>query len=100
MIVIVEPGFFELLRLRGGEHAERCASLQTESLDALHHSTDLLQVAILGRAPGSSHAEAGRPRGFRRARFREHRVESHEFFGPHTSLIKRALWTISAILRA
>ena len=100
VIVEVEAGVLEPPRLSVGQHAERDAALEPQRLDARDHGADLLDVAVLGRAPGGAHAEpagAGLARG---ARFVEHGVERHQLFRAHAGRVARALRTIGAVLRA
>ena len=71
----------QLLRLRLGQHAERHAGLEPERFDALDHGANLIEIAILRRAPGGAHAEAAGAGVARGARFGEHLVERHQLLG-------------------
>ena len=50
--------------------------------DAFHHGADLLEVAVLGRAPGRAHAETARARRLGGARVRQHDLEAHQLLAP------------------
>ena len=76
VVVVVEPGVAQRLGLPVLQHAERAAGLEAERLDAAHHLEHRREVAVLGPAPRGAHAEARRALRLRRARSREHRVES------------------------
>ena len=58
MVVVVEAGLLEPLRLIEVEHAERHAGFHAEGFHALDHGEDRLHVALLGAAPGGTHAIA------------------------------------------
>src|SRR6516225_6463333 len=100
VVVIIESGALESARLRGGQHPERGAGLEPQSLDRLDHLTHALKIAVLWRTPGRTHAEAARAGGLGGARLREHGVERHKLLGRHAGVVMRALRAIGAIFRA
>ena len=71
-----------LLSIKTGGCPEDCAycpqsakydtGVKAERLHALDHRADVLDVAILRRAPGRAHAEAARARRLRRLRLAQH----------------------------
>src|SRR3546814_6358386 len=64
MVVIVEPGDRERLRLLLRQHAERHAGFHAHLAHALDHLDDRGHVAVLGVAPGGAHAKkTGRASG-------------------------------------
>ncbi len=81
VVVEVEPCLLEAVGLPAGEHAERGAGLQTERFHALDELGNLLDVAIPGRTPGRSHAEAGGPGVFRPPRLGQDRLLRHQLLG-------------------
>src|SRR3546814_7340416 len=62
MVVIIEPGDRERLRLFLGQHPQRHAGFHAHLAHALHHLDDRGHVAVLGVAPGGAHADALRAR--------------------------------------
>ena len=60
----------------------------------------MLDVAILGRAPGRAHAEAAGAGGLRGAGLGQHGVEAHQLFGADAGVVSRGLRAIGAVLRA
>src|SRR5262245_47851017 len=62
VVVVVEAGTLETLRLRLRQHAEGRTAFEAERAHALDHGADLLKVAILRLTPGRAHAEAARAR--------------------------------------
>jgi hypothetical protein len=100
VVVVIQPGRLELVRLRGAEHAERRAGFHAERAHRADHCGDLVDVAILRRAPGRAHAEARRPGRLGRARLVEHGVERHQFFGLDAGCVARGLGTVSAVFGA
>ena len=98
MVVVVEAGGFQPRGLRRGQHAERRAGLEPERLDAGDHRADLIEIAILRRAPGGAHAEARRAARLRRSRLGDDGVAPHQLAGFDAGLVMRALRAIGAIL--
>ena len=82
------------------EHAERGAGLEPERLDARDHLADLVEIAVLGLAPGRAHAEAARAGRLGGARLGEHRVDRHQLLGLDAGVVVHALRAIGAVLRA
>jgi hypothetical protein len=58
VVVIVEAGGLELLRLAFLEHAQRDAGFHAQRLDRADHGRDAVEVLVLRAAPGGAHAEA------------------------------------------
>ena len=57
MIVIIEPGSFQLARLLAGQHAQRDAGFHAQVLDQADHFDDPVEVLVGRIAPGRAHAE-------------------------------------------
>ena len=100
VVVVVEAGRLEPLRLRLGQHAERGAAFEPERAHAFDHGADLLEVAILRLAPGGAHAEAARAGALGGARLGQHGVDAHQLLGLDAGRVFRALRTIGAVFRA
>ena len=100
VVVIVEAGLFQLLRLRFGQHAERHAGLEAKGFDPLDHRANSVEIAILGRAPGGAHAKAAGAGIACGTRLGEHLVERHQLLGIHAGVVMGALRTIGAVLGA
>ena len=83
VVVIVETGFLEPLRLRRRQHAERDAGFEAQRLDAFDHGADLIEIAVLRRTPGRAHAEPAGAGSLRGTRFGQHGVERHQLFRAH-----------------
>jgi hypothetical protein len=60
----------------------------------------MIEVAVLGLAPGRAHAEAARARRLRGARLGEHGIEVHQLFRPDAGRVAGGLRAIGAVLRA
>ena len=58
MVVIVQAGGAQPLRLIQCQHAQGHAGLQAQIVYGFHHGLDLRQIGIGGIAPGSAHAKA------------------------------------------
>src|SRR3990167_7774439 len=58
VVVVVQTSTLEALRLVAREHAQGAAGLQALVLDHAPQPLDLFQVAVVGRSPGGTHAEA------------------------------------------
>ena len=99
MVVVVETGRLQPSRLLVGQHAERGAGLEPHRFDALDHLAHLVEIAILGLAPGRAHAEAAGAGALRRPRLGQHRVERHQLLGLDAGVVMRALRAIGAVLR-
>ena len=100
VVVVVEAGIGEALRLGHAQHAEGDAGLQTERLDAGHHVRHRLQVAVFGAAPGGAHAVAGGA-GFPGAPgLGQHLVFGHQLARFEPGVVARALRAVGAVLRA
>src|SRR5207244_7392259 len=60
VVVVVETGLLEALRLAFAQQPQRRAGLQPERLYRAHPLGHLLEVFLLGTPPGRAHAEARR----------------------------------------
>jgi hypothetical protein len=100
VVVVIEPGIGELLRLVRLEHAERHAGFQPHLPHALDHLDDRGHVAILGVAPRSAHAEAlaARVPGLRRRL--QHGAHVHQLGRLELGIRAHRLAAIAAILGA
>src|SRR6185436_2611496 len=58
VVVVVEAGGLELLGLAFPEQTQRRATLEPFRAHRLHHFDHLLELALLGAAPGRAHAKA------------------------------------------
>src|SRR5262249_49181551 len=99
VVVVVEPGGLQALRLRMVEHAERGAGFEAERAHALDHGADRVEFAILRLPPGCAHAEPARACVTGGLCLREYGLESHQFLSLEPGIVARALRTIGAILR-
>ena len=98
VVVEIEARCFEALRLIGGQHSERSAGLDPHALTP----STMARTASRSRSFGSRHAAPMQKRLARRlrgARFVEHCVKRHQFFGTHAGIVTRALRTIGAVFR-
>ncbi len=59
VVVVVQAGLLEGACLVRFQHAQRGAGLQAQALHGRNQLGHLLDVAVLGRAPGRAHAKAG-----------------------------------------
>src|SRR5260370_554407 len=75
VVGVVEAGLLGASGLGGIEHAERGGGLEPERLDAFDHGADLIEIALLRRAPSRAHAEPARARALRGPRLGDDRVE-------------------------
>ena len=100
VIVIVETGRLEALRLGCGQHAERGAGLEAELLDTCDHAHHPLEIAVLRLAPGRAHAESAGAGRLRLRALRASTARGHEFLGVDARVEMRALRTVGAVLGA
>ena len=98
VVVVVEARFPQALRLRRRQHAERRAGLEPERRDAGDHLDDLVEVAVLGTAPGRAHAEARRAGIARGARARDDGRGLHQRLALEARVVADALRAIGAVL--
>ena len=100
MVVVVQPCVFQAPGLRSCQHAKRDAAFQPKSAHALHHGADRIEIAVLGRAPGGTHAEARGAGVAGGARFGQHSRQLHQFCGGHAGLVGGGLRAVGAVFRA
>lgn len=100
MVIVIEAGRFQPLRLGAGEHAKRDAGLEAERFDLFDHLTDGIEVVVFGRAPRCPHAEAGRPLSLGGAGLGQHGIDLHQLGRTDRSIVLGALRTIGTIFRA
>ncbi len=81
VVVIVEPGIGELLRLIRRQHAQRHAGFDAHLAHALHHLDELGHVPFLGVAPCGTHAETARTMVLRLRRRLQHGLHIHQLGG-------------------
>ena len=97
VIVVIEAGVLQRLRLAGFQHAERAAGLEAFGLDRTDQIGHVCDLAILRSSPRSAHAKsrcAGRPGSARRlGNFRD----SLQRFVRNTGVVARGLRTIGAV---
>ncbi len=100
MIIIIEPGDRERLRLFLRQHAQRHAGFHAHRAHAFDHLDDRGHIAVLGVAPCGAHAEALRP-GILRLRGRlQHSAHVHQLRGLEPAVGALRLRTIAAIFYA
>jgi hypothetical protein len=100
VVVIVETGRLELLRLPWLQHPERRAGFHAESAHGLHHFRHALEVPLFRAPPCGTHAKPRRPFFTRRSRGREDLIDRHQCFVSHARVVARRLRAVTAILRA
>jgi hypothetical protein len=100
VVVVVQSGRFECLRLPGFEHAQRHAGLQAQGPDLAHHLGHFLHVALLRAAPGRAHAEAGRALGPGGLRSLHDLGQRHQLAGLDAGFEMGRLRAVAAILAA
>ena len=98
MVVVIEPGRLQTLRLTIGQHAQRYAGFEPQGFDALDHLADALDVAIIRAAPGGSHAETTGALRLGCPRRLQHLLDRHQGFLAQPGVIMRALRTVGAVL--
>mmetsp|Transcript_46281 Transcript_46281/g.68250 ORF Transcript_46281/g.68250 Transcript_46281/m.68250 type:complete len:327 (-) Transcript_46281:419-1399(-) len=102
MIVRGEAGFLELLGLRGVEHSEGAAYLETHGVHAAYHFENVAECSFFVShfAPCGSHAKAGGPGFFGAGGGFEDCLYLHGRCWLDKCLMPRALTAIRTILRA
>ena len=100
VIVEVESGVAQPLRLIGREHAERRAGLQPQPLDGADHIADPVEVLVLRIAPRRCHAEPACARVLGALRGREYLLRIHQLGGLDAGVVVGALRAVAAIFRA
>ncbi len=100
MVVIIEAGLFQLLGLAFLQHAQCRTGLQTHGLDLLHHLQHRFQVALLGAAPGSAHAETAGSAFLGRPGRCQHFIQLQQVLVLDIGVIARRLRAVAAILGA
>jgi hypothetical protein len=100
VVVVGQPRRLQRLCLAGAEHAERRAGFQAQRVDRAHHVGDLLDVAILRRAPGRAHAEATRAGLLGRARLGQYFLGAHQLVRLEPGVVARRLRAVGAIFGA
>ena len=98
VVVIIEPGGAEALRLFVGEHPQGDAGLEPKGLDALHHLADPVEITVLRAAPRGAHAEPAGAGGLGACGVGDHRLDGHQFFRLDPGVILGALRAIGAVL--
>ena len=100
VVVVVETGGGEFLRLAGAEQAQRQAGFHAEVLDRAHHLDDAVEIAILRPAPGRAHAEAAGAPVLRRFRRHLHLFELEQLLALDANLVlaSRRLRAVAAVL--
>ncbi len=78
MIVVVEAGVFQGLRLIRRDHAQGGTGLQAHGFHSADHGRQSRHIAVLQVTPGGAHAEALCPAILRGARFGEHLFDRHQ----------------------
>ncbi|MNM92233.1 hypothetical protein D3C81_1045580 [compost metagenome] len=100
VVVVVQPGFLERLRLVAFEHAQGGAGFQAQCLHFLDHRRHLGDVAVLGRTPRRAHAEARGAGLLGRAGAGDHAVGVHQLLRVHAGVIALSLRAVGTVFRA
>jgi hypothetical protein len=98
VVVEIEAGLAQALRLLSRQHAECHAGLHSEALHGADHLADLIEVAVPWTAPRRCHAEARRAGRFRALGSGDHIRLVHQPRRLQPRVIMRALRAIAAIL--
>ena len=99
VVVIIEPGFRQLLRLLRAQHAESHAAFQAQFPHSLDHGDHIGHVPLLGRAPGRAHAEPGGATFPGSPRLLQHLFNLHQLLDFQARVIAGALGTVGAVFR-
>ena len=100
MVVKIESGFAQPLRLRVAQRAQRHAGFHPQRLYALHHLFQVRHIAVVGVFPRRAHAETRRSRRLRLTCRGQHLFHLHQALRLKAGFITGALRAIFAILRA
>ena len=99
MVIVIQPGIRQALRLRFTQRAQRHTRLQTHRFYPLHHLFQVRHIAFVGILPRRAHTETRRSRRFRFARRLQHLFNFHQPLGFQPGFVARALRAIFAIFR-
>ena len=99
VVVVVEPGPRERLRLLPGQHPEGRAGLHPEVLHRRDQLADLPHLRVGRAPPRGPHAEAGGPARTGLARRRRHLGDRQQAVGLDPRLVMDALRAVPAVLR-
>ena len=99
VVVVIQPGRLQGLRLVGREHAQRGAGLQPQGFDVGDHGGHFFQIPPFGAAPGGPHAKAGGPSGLGRLGRLQHLVFRQQLAGFHLGLKSLRLGAVAAVFR-
>nr|GEU28319.1 conserved hypothetical protein [Tanacetum cinerariifolium] len=100
MVVVIEAGVLQALRLFFFQHAQRGAGFQAQRLHFADHLLDLVHVAVLRAAPGGAHAEAGGAVVLGLLRRCQHGVDVEDFFRFDAGVVARGLRAVAAVFLA
>ena len=100
VVVVVQPGVFQRLRLVRFEHAQRGAGLQAQAFHGANQGADFFNVAVFGRPPGGAHAKAGGARVLGGLGGAHYLLHFHELFGLHAGVELGRLRAVAAVFRA
>ena len=98
VVVVIESGFLQRLRLAIFKHAQRGAGFESQRFDFAHHGQHRLEIAVLRTAPRRAHAEARRARGLRRGGDGGDLADGKNRFVRHAGVIARSLRAVRTIL--
>ncbi len=100
VVVVIEPGIGQALRLRGLQHTQSHAGFQPEGLDAFDHGGHGVEIAVFRLAPGRAHAKACRARLFGRAGVGQHEVKVHQLARLQPDIMMGRLRAVTAVFGA
>ena len=101
MVIGIQSGIFQFLRLTIGEHSERATDFKAHRVYAPHHVEYFVEIAVIADfAPGRTHTKPRTTRFFGSVGRVEHVIHLHQFMNFHVSMVAGGLWAVSTIFGA